>query len=169
MFIVRFQLWAFRKYNFQGKLTDFAKLIWFWLFRVEKFRKFIKKASIRIRKRPNDLTRQANQKKPSENPSLPPVSSRWPLRHAVRVRSSSRLPTGGMFLLRWAMLSSRWPLWTRSASKALPACRACLSAVPRNLLKPLGTSSRDLRHPLHACRCPEVTFLRWSDSPSPSP
>lgn len=29
-------------------------------------------------------------------PRCPPVSSRWPLRHAVRVRSSSRLPTGGI-------------------------------------------------------------------------
>lgn len=40
---------------------------------------------------------------------------------------------------RWAMLSSRWPLWTRSASKALPACRACHPEPPP---PPAGTRNR---------------------------
>lgn len=55
------------------------------------------------------------------------------------------------------MLSSRWPLWTRSASKALPACRACHPEPPPPEPGTAGTrggtSSRDFRPPLHACRC----------------
>lgn len=132
-------------------MTDFAKLIWFWLFRVEKFRKFSKKASIRIRKRPNDLTRQANRKKPSESlvatglfplaapargprPELFSLADRWntppPLGNAlfplatldtVRVQSSSRLPS----------MPSRWSHEPpKTAGHLFPRLSASSSRLP---------------------------------------
>lgn len=56
------------------------------------------------------------------------------------------------------MLSSRWPLWTRSASKALPACRACHAGTqePPKTWAPLPATFGLL---FTLAGAPEITFL----------
>lgn len=115
---------------------------------------FFKKDSNSKTKRPND---RPNSKKRQESPV---ATGLFPL------AAPARGPRPELFSLadrwnpappRWAMLSSRWPLWTRSASKALPACRACYPSW--NLLKHGHHFSR-LSASSSRLPVPEVTFLR---------